>query len=440
MPVIKTIRCKNGIRLEIPPKGTPRFAMKFYPARLDKSVKRRRILYRYFHEDSFRMDKDGERYKLFACPIDAWKAGRCTRSMKMLQMFRPVRLIDIYIKYCKSGVLKKRYWRTVRYIDQMIKRLDAKKRRPVATRRKATKKVAGLGEKKSPKLKMYAMKHDGTPGRLLATGDTLDELTRSHHGRAHGKIYSIDRVGGQRHHLMVWDDGRPDREQRDHPPHLLVLLPGDTNYPKGNQIKGLPSLGNLRSQASSLTSAAGLSGLGMAGEAKKIGAGIEPIKVLPRLKAIIRDMGYSKSAADWADEDFAYAFSKETWGPATYGAPKAEAAYSNSTGWLYTYGEPAKKGLSGRGNPEGLMTKKEATRLASQLRNAGFVNIGTRRWGRGSYEVEATDPITGYPLKFGEYFNVKKWLEKMKRERKVELKKLEKEGRKIMEEEKRRYI
>ena len=82
-----------------------------------------------------------------------------------------------------------------------------------------------------PSMKMYAMRYDGTPGALLAEGDSLSALTSAHHGRAHGRIGLIERVGGGRHHIMQWDDGRPDTEQ-DHPREILVLLPGDTNYPE----------------------------------------------------------------------------------------------------------------------------------------------------------------------------------------------------------------
>lgn len=75
-------------------------------------------------------------------------------------------------------------------------------------------------------MNMYARLPNGTAGGLLGSGDTLADLTAVHHGSRHGQISVIEGIGGTRHHRMVWADGRSD-----HPAHLLVLLPGDTNFP-----------------------------------------------------------------------------------------------------------------------------------------------------------------------------------------------------------------
>jgi len=52
---------------------------------------------------------------------------------------------------------------------------------------------------------------------------------------------------------------------------------------------------------------------------------------LETLQGLIRQAGYTNSAADWEDERFIYAFSREIAGPATYGAPMASASYNKET-------------------------------------------------------------------------------------------------------------
>lgn len=55
---------------------------------------------------------------------------------------------------------------------------------------------------------------------------------------------------------------------------------------------------------------------------------------LETLQGLIRQAGYSNSAADWENENFIFAFSREICGPATYGHPKATARYNKETKML----------------------------------------------------------------------------------------------------------
>lgn len=80
--------------------------------------------------------------------------------------------------------------------------------------------------------------HPGTmqPGRVLAEGDTFSDLTFAHHGSSHGRIRPVHRVGGGRHHIMYVDSGKPDYLRKNENP-ILVLLPGDTNYPEDREAR-----------------------------------------------------------------------------------------------------------------------------------------------------------------------------------------------------------
>jgi hypothetical protein len=52
---------------------------------------------------------------------------------------------------------------------------------------------------------------------------------------------------------------------------------------------------------------------------------------LETLQGLIRQAGYTNSAADWENENFMFAFSREIAGPATYGHPMATASYNKET-------------------------------------------------------------------------------------------------------------
>lgn len=66
----------------------------------------------------------------------------------------------------------------------------------------------------------------------------------------------------------------------------------------------------------------------------QLGRGLSPKVVLPLLQSLIRCTGYRGSRCDWTDNQNAFAFSFESWGPSTYGAPKATASYNSMTGWI----------------------------------------------------------------------------------------------------------
>jgi len=61
------------------------------------------------------------------------------------------------------------------------------------------------------------------------------------------------------------------------------------------------------------------------------------------LQKIVRDAGFKNSSSDFENEDHIYAFSVESYGPATYGHPKFTAHFHKTTGWLDMDGRPPVK-------------------------------------------------------------------------------------------------
>jgi len=111
------VTCSDGIiRLEIPSYPTV-IKENLYPAELDEEVyypeegRMRKLLYRYYHPDSFRRvpimkRRDEEVVKeyglLIACPIDKWdeRTGRCGVATRALQIWHPYEKLDELLWRC----------------------------------------------------------------------------------------------------------------------------------------------------------------------------------------------------------------------------------------------------------------------------------------------------------------------------------------------------
>jgi len=52
------------------------------------------------------------------------------------------------------------------------------------------------------------------------------------------------------------------------------------------------------------------------------------------LESMVAARGFRVSAGSWEDDTHVYAFSVESYGPATYGHPKCTACWQVAGGWL----------------------------------------------------------------------------------------------------------
>jgi len=125
---------KGAIRLEIPGRAALWFTEKLYPAALDRAVAlvgrryKGKALYRYFDRRSFRMIprvyRDGEvrleHRQEIACPVGAWKAGRCAGSMVVLKFYHPYVELPQYLEDLRVGELARRRARLIKRINTLI--------------------------------------------------------------------------------------------------------------------------------------------------------------------------------------------------------------------------------------------------------------------------------------------------------------------------------
>jgi len=148
MPVIRTIRCKGGIRLEIPPEGSQWFAEKLYPEYMDQKIRTAevgyptKLLYSYFARESFRMlprvlpgTTAPHHKQLIACPKHKWGAGKCRTSTVVIHMYHPYEELGQYLHMCETGELARKRKSAIRRIHAIIDEID-----------KRYAKVAGLAE------------------------------------------------------------------------------------------------------------------------------------------------------------------------------------------------------------------------------------------------------------------------------------------------------
>ena len=63
---------------------------------------------------------------------------------------------------------------------------------------------------------------------------------------------------------------------------------------------------------------------------------------LDQLKAEVEKAGYTVSASSYENENGAWAYSKEIWGPGSYGSPKFCACFNKKTGWAAIGGRAVK--------------------------------------------------------------------------------------------------